>query len=857
MKKIISLLVVLAMVMALVPAVFADSNVIAPGDGVEIPVTAGTTLTISVSHGDCYINDAPFRVSDDDGDGIISATINDYMNQGFVALVNYGTEPLTWDYADAPGGEGGGNGEGGGLPEQNGEGTYTIAPEDGVEIAANAGDVVTVQVSHASCFVMDGMNRYFDEDNDGIIECTVIDFMGSGCVTIVNIGTEDLVAVVTYGSTSGGQGGSNNPGGSGEPMGTQSNPYIITELPYSIEFFGGMDAYYSYTPTEDGELVVSALEGGLLSFPNGDLWNYDGNGNYVIPVIAGQELVLNPWTMRAEISGVMIVGYTGGGESTPDGTQGNPFVIEELPYAIEFFGGMDQYYSFTPAEDGTIVVTALEGGLLSFPNGDLWEQDANGNYVIPVTAGQELVLNPWTMRAELEGYMYVNYLVEVESAPMSGENVAVSADEAIEIYYTPVADGVLTLEVSGTPGFRVVVSAVLTEETVGLPKETSLPKTLTYDLVAGVEYKILICGYNTTAWDVCDATITYAATFEASEISGAYEDLAESTVELVVGEQNVELLANAITTLYNFTAPEAGVYTVTIPDEAFAELYNVAWMSYQISEGNTLVFTATADEQGFLIGLTSELDFVNIKIEKTGTYTPPAETTYLDYEATVEFDEDFVMPEGEVTSVDITAAQTVVLGTDGYYHLGTANGPILYVNLNSEGFTLATLMSAGAPITMRGEKFEGQDGQLYCYDYMNLIAYGDYFGYSYDNDYYPLNDDLMAFFQDYGAAQGWYNADFSGFDAIKAGGFNEESAWMVALVYIADDANQGGNTGNQGGNTGNQGGNTGNEGGNTGNEGGNTGNNATTGDFGVIAAAVALGMSAICGTAVIAKKKEN
>ena len=643
--------------------------------------------------------------------------------------------------------------------------------------------------------------------------------------------------------------------------GSEGNPYIIDALPATLNVtlteancWDGL--FYQYTVTEAGTISAVGQDLYITVLLNGEYSSLPAELN------VGDILVLNPWSMGAG-NYSMNVFY---GLPEADGSFDYPYVIESLPYTYTAEGSHDMYFTYTPTETGTLMITYPENnyvsGLLDFEKLDTY-------YLASVTAGETILINPWGDNAG--DYVISVYDGEgggdlgggdlgggsdVESAPMSAENVDISADESIDVYFTPIQDGILTVNISADPGFKFWVY-----ETPTLP-ESDVSGTYTYELVAGVEYQISIIGYYD--WSEADATISYNITFEGGEIGGAIEDLDESTVELVVGEQNVELLANAITTLYNFTAPEAGVYTVTIPDEAFAELYNVAWISYQISEGNTLVFTATADEQGFLIGLTSELDFVNIKIEKTGTYTPPAETTYLDYEATVEFDEDFVMPEGEVTSVDITAAQTVVLGTDGYYHLGTANGPILYVNLNSEGFTLATLMSAGAPITMRGEKFEGQDGQLYCYDYMNLIAYGDYFGYSYDNDYYPLNDDLMAFFQDYGAAQGWYNADFSGFDAIKAGGFNEESAWMVALVYIADDANQGGNTGNeggntgnQGGNTGNQGGNTGNEGGNTGNEGGNTGNNATTGDFGVIAAAVALGMSAICGTAVIAKKKEN
>lgn len=660
-----------------------------------------------------------------------------------------------------------------------------------------------------------------------------------------------------------------NQGGGTAAEGSAGNPYIIDSIPTTLTgtlteetCFDGL--FYQYTATEAGTISCS---------DNGPIVSATLNGepaSLPVDVVAGDVLVLNPWAMAPGDFAIDVVwGAPLAGE--PDGSMGNPFVITELPWTYTAEGGYhDIYANYTAAEACTLKITYPEGnyvsGIISFD-----KFDEQNYYLVYVDAGEVVSINPW---GNADGTYVVSLYdgqggggnddggnqggITGETIPVHSGVESVAADQTVEILFTPDADGVLTIDIYADPGYRLEVQNVATMDTIGLREESSQPQTLTYDLVAGVEYKILINGFSTATWDVAAATIAYQVSY-TSGTGGVMEDLAESTVDLVVGEQNVELLPNAITTLYNFYAPEAGIYTVTIPNDAIAELYSVAWTSYQICEGNTLVFTATADEQGFLIGLTSEADSMNVKIEKTGSYTPPATTTYLNYEATVEFDDEFKMPEVDMTNVDITVAQTVVLGTDGYYHLGTADGPVLYVNLNSDGFTLATLMSAGAPITMRGEKFEGQDGKLYCYDYMNLIAFGDYQSYSQEYDYYPLNADLMAFFQDYGAAQGWYDAEFSNFDAIKAGNFNAESAWMVALAYVKDatDNNQGGNTGNQGGNTGNQGGNTGNQGGTTGNQGGTTGGNATTGDFGVIAAAVALGMSAICGTAVIAKKKEN
>ena len=606
--------------------------------------------------------------------------------------------------------------------------------------------------------------------------------------------------------------------------------------------------YWTYTATEDGFLTVyvasindnsnlgMAFGRGFYTLLVGET---DGMGTNeaTVFVAAGETVniaVLDTMDMEP-VPAVLNLSFVAGQpvvEESPDDyyekdDNGN-YIIPTLENDMYIFSGNnDVNFIYVAESAGVVTVTPLVEGTTA-TNCWITHNDAIDTSAAPVAveAGDVVIINIWS---GYEGTVSLTAggSLDPDQGSMSGSNVEISATEAIEFFFTPDADGILTIKISANPGFKFWVYETATDATLSLP-ESGVEETFTYEVTAQTEYRVYIIGYHD--WSEAAATISYEASFQASTLDTEEAELEESAVDLVVGEQNVELLPNTITTLFNFYAPEAGIYTITLPEGVTAGLYSVAWTEYQAGEGNTLVFTATADEQGFLVGLTCDEDVFNITIEKTGTYTPPASTTYLPYEPTTQVDTDFQMPEGEVTSVDISVAQTIVLGTDGYYHLGTADGPIVYVNLNTDGFTLATLLDAGAPITMRGEKFEGEDGQLYCYDYMNMIAYGDYYSYSQECDYYPLNADLLAFFKDYGAAQGWYNANFSNFEAIKNGEVNEESAWMVALVYIPGSGNQGGN---QGGNT------------------------PETGDFGVVAAAVAMGISAICGTAVIAKKKEN
>ena len=228
--------------------------------------------------------------------------------------------------------------------------------------------------------------------------------------------------------------------------------------------------------------------------------------------------------------------------------------------------------------------------------------------------------------------------------------------------------------------------------------------------------------------------------------------------------------------------------------------------------------------------MTAEADSVTIKIEKTGEYTPSNNHEYVEYEAVDTPVEGVDVEEDDLVNVDITKEQTVVIDEDGFYHLGTVDGPLVYVNLNTDQFTLAILYNAGAPITMRGI-YEGEDG-VYYYDFMNMIT-SNYYDYSTECDYHPLNTDLMIFLQAYGTSQGWYNPATSGFEAIAEGEFNADSAWLASCYILADAEIPEGGNGN-----------------------GNGNGNAQTGDLGIIGAAIAMTVSAIGGVAVVAKKKE-
>ena len=95
----------------------------------------------------------------------------------------------------------------------------------------------------------------------------------------------------------------------------------------------------------------------------------------------------------------------------------------------------------------------------------------------------------------------------------SGENVAVAQDASLSTIYRPTADGVLTVNISGTPGYRVEVQNAVTQDTVGLPTESDQAEEVTFQLEANTKYKIILSGFNPATWDSAAATLTYTITF--------------------------------------------------------------------------------------------------------------------------------------------------------------------------------------------------------------------------------------------------------------------------------------------------------------------------------------------------------
>ena len=188
-----------------------------------------------------------------------------------------------------------------------------------------------------------------------------------------------------------------------------SNSITITD---EIIAEGGI--VYQLVVTEEGTYTVKGDF--FVQFQDAMGMTY-GNGSYLpagtYDVRLGTMLISAAGNYNAEVE---FTAPEGGDvvdpEPDPDPEpSGNP-VIESLPFTYEVPAdglSMDGvYYDYTAAEQVTLLITKPAGGLVTPTASNNWENDADGNYVLVVNAGETISLNFWSMSGITEGAFTVS-----------------------------------------------------------------------------------------------------------------------------------------------------------------------------------------------------------------------------------------------------------------------------------------------------------------------------------------------------------------------------------------------------------------------------------------------------------------
>ncbi len=261
---------------------------------------------------------------------------------------------------------------------------------------------------------------------------------------------------------------------------------------------------------------------------------------------------------------------------------------------------------------------------------------------------------------------------------------------------------------------------------------------------------------------------------------GAKELYVISDSNLDIGSNNYTIDQSSDYTAFAYAPTETGEYTISVSSGKIGIVsYTDMWVQNDPSEENvnasSVEWECTAVGQGIFVAVKATETSVTIQVKRKELIVEE-EVPWVDYEnkhtpQPFVLDGDFKEMEYVETFDDVV--DEAVLGADGFYHLNSATGPVLYACLN-DSVTL-NLQDANSYGQLK-EVLVDENGKIYSrtnfYD-----AFEAYFACADVNSgLYPLTEDLIAMFTRIGAYHGWYGEE--GF----VGG-NLADAWMFACYY--------------------------------------------------------------------------
>ncbi len=270
-----------------------------------------------------------------------------------------------------------------------------------------------------------------------------------------------------------------------------------------------------------------------------------------------------------------------------------------------------------------------------------------------------------------------------------------------------------------------------------------------------------------------------------------------TSVELTAGERNYFL----------FTPTEAGTYEFSIADDAdvtigyygaphFVQDHSATEVvdnKFTVSVSDSMIGTGNTGTTVLVIGIDSEkAENCILSVERTGDPEHTlADEPWTIYEKTVEL-KDYVLPEGtNLVDFDITektdAYKLVFNEEDGYYHLNSADGPLVYVYLAEDPDYLPCFKNildrSGVSKYFFDENDEFVKKESYSECLLEYIEYADE-----KSGVYPLTKDLEYIIKQRGEYVGWWDSTspnfiFSDATGTSIDGLNTEIAWLFMCCY--------------------------------------------------------------------------
>ena len=246
-----------------------------------------------------------------------------------------------------------------------------------------------------------------------------------------------------------------------------------------------------------------------------------------------------------------------------------------------------------------------------------------------------------------------------------------------------------------------------------------------------------------------------------------------------VGQNDLTLDPSAEYTLWEFEPTETGIYVLTLANKnGLIGNWGASWYPQDTTENKTytLEWTCTGVGQSIMVGVAG-VDSTVLTITLKGAYTPDDEMDWTYYE-NEQLNTEYV-PEGELVAIDVTddLPDEIWVGEDGFIRYGSEFGPIVVADLSDCSVNFVEAAT---------------NGQLRFYVYLDgvLVAkidVNDAMTEYVEAGVTPLTEELAFMLQMLGEKNGWYDQSIPGFylwaeDGIEV---NPDEAWLFACYTVS------------------------------------------------------------------------
>ena len=257
-------------------------------------------------------------------------------------------------------------------------------------------------------------------------------------------------------------------------------------------------------------------------------------------------------------------------------------------------------------------------------------------------------------------------------------------------------------------------------------------------------------------------------------------------------------------TYFLFTPTVAGKYEFSLPGSNasigyygaphFVQTLNAAEVKdnkFTMSIKSSMIGTGGAGTTTLVIGVDANgAKDVVLAIERLGEPEHTIEDEpWTVYEKTVELSA-YTLPTGaSLKEFDLTAATyTLVLGADNYYHLNTADGPLVLMRLAKKSKYLDSFKDILDRSGVSKYFYDADGNFVKRESYSECLL--EYIEVAEETEgVYPLTEDLKYIVQQRGDYSGWFDAEedlylFKDQNGVPIPGMNTENLWLFMCCYL-------------------------------------------------------------------------